>query len=373
MLDTISNVIDALDKRIIETEIGNPHFNPNNYEVFPIEESNFYQLDKKISERNVVFIDGGNQELLGAPNFSIQLNRVYFNMFKGISRIVTSKLPQRLEFLSVTVSDWRNSEIYYDTLVFPFTSDWKKYLPNESDLSFSSRDRTIAVGDMRADIQRVSSIARRFSEWSYARHIVEQEMKETDILVVDGTLQTAFTHEDNYLNDIRNSTMKKGVILSGLSKTSALFTTTGVSLLGHLGKIVEDWNIRQKPWFYKVAEGLNPNHSAIIFITKLHESSSHLFRYEINKKQSDKIKSSEINDIIGNIASNSNDISFPGYPYGLIDADDNARVRDDELETYRIILLSQLSDRGIWKKFERYIHTSDAHEVLNSLKGVVNV
>ena len=59
----------------------------------------------------------------------------------------------------------------------------------------------------------------------------------------------------------------------------------------------------------------------------------------------------------------------PGYPYGLIDADDNARVKGDEAEANRIMILSEISSRGLWKKFQRYFHSSDAHDILNFLKG----
>ena len=88
-----------------------------------------------------------------------------------------------------------------------------------SHLSFNSTDRTIGIRNVRIDIQRVGSIARRFTEWSYAYSIMENLMEENDILVTDGTLQTAFTHENNYLDKMHELAMKKGVILSGLAKT----------------------------------------------------------------------------------------------------------------------------------------------------------
>ncbi|MGC1928147.1 MAG: hypothetical protein WA667_04180 [Candidatus Nitrosopolaris sp.] len=147
----------------------------------------------------MVFIDGGNQELIGAPNFSIQLNRIYFNIFNGQKRIIQKKLPYKIEFFSATFSTLRNKKIDYDTIIFPLKEEWNKYLPLQSDLSFSSKDRTVFTGTMRDDIQRVASICRRFAEWNYSRLVIEEILQDNDILVADGTLQTAFTHEDRYL------------------------------------------------------------------------------------------------------------------------------------------------------------------------------
>jgi hypothetical protein len=48
------------------------------------------------------------------------------------------------------------------------------------------------IGTMRDDIQSVASISRRFAEWTYSRVIIENLLNENDIIITDGTLQTAF-------------------------------------------------------------------------------------------------------------------------------------------------------------------------------------
>ena len=180
MFRVISNMIKELDNKLIETEGGNPYFNEESYEVFQLEKDRFCNINNKKINRKIFFVDGGNQELFGTSNFSIQLNRVYFNIFDGTKRIVQSKIPDTIEFFSLTVSNFKNDNIYYDTLLFPIKDEWEGYLPSESHLSFNSTDRTIGLGDMRADIQRVGSIARRFTEWSYAYNIMESMMDEND-------------------------------------------------------------------------------------------------------------------------------------------------------------------------------------------------
>ena len=367
--EIISDLVAKLNESLDERDIGDPYFDKKEYHAYPFVKGNFHKIDGCTASRKMVFIDGGNQELLGAPNFSIQLNRIYFNIFKGTNRITQTRLPHKIEFFSITYSILKNDKIQYETSTFPINEEWKDYLPSQSDLSFSSKDRTVTSGTMRDDLQRVASISRRFAEWKYSSIVVERLLTENDILIIDGTLQTAFTNEDKYIGRVKENTTKNGVIFSGLSKSSSLFTTTGLSLLGSLFKLTDDWKLDFGTWYYyPIAEGLVSGHSAIIFILKLHERANHIFRYEVDKEQVKRMNEAELYDVFSNLAGISLDATLPGYPYGLIDADDNARVRNNEIETYRIMVLSELSKRGLWNKFARHIRSTDAHEILNLLK-----
>jgi hypothetical protein len=103
---------------------------------------------------------------------------------------------------------------------------------------------------------------------------------------------------------------------------------------------------------------------------KLNDQSKRVFRYEIHTEQVKSLSSFDLNEILSELSLNASDLSFPGYPYGLIDADDNARVRFGELETYRILLLSEISKLGSAAKFVRHMESTDAHGVLNGLREV---
>ena len=69
-------------------------------------------------------------------SFSIQLNRVYFNIFKNNKRIIQEKIPHKIEFLSITFSNLRKDKIIYQSMVFPLKDEWQAFLPCTSDLSF---------------------------------------------------------------------------------------------------------------------------------------------------------------------------------------------------------------------------------------------
>ena len=380
--EIIGTMINEMNESINDHDVGQPYFNKRDYTVFPLSKERFHELRiqniDKFKENNIQdhccmsFIDGGNNELLGAPNFSIQLNRIYFNIFNSKKRrIIQEKIPHRIEFFSATFAFLKNNKIEYHTKVFPIQKESISYLPDNSHLSFSSRDKNIPFGSMREDIQRVASISRRFAEWKYATMILENNiLKEGDLLVSDGTLQTAFKNESKYLGKAQKIALKNNIIFSGLSKTSSISTTTGLSLLGSIMKLSKEWGIDFDRWYYHpLAEGLTSGHEVTIMILKLHKAAKHIFRYEILKNQIKSLTEYDLKYILSNLAEISSDITFPGYPYGLIDADDNARVRDSEIQYYKLTILSELSKKGLWKKFSNHIHSSDGHQILNSTKG----
>ena len=87
---------------MIETDIGNPYFNKDSYRVFPLRKDLFFKINDSVVKNKMVFVDGGNQEqFLGTSNFSIRLNRVYFNMFEGTRRITQNKMLDTIEFSSL--------------------------------------------------------------------------------------------------------------------------------------------------------------------------------------------------------------------------------------------------------------------------------
>jgi hypothetical protein len=360
-------IAEFLDSGIEEDDVGQPYFGNPDYELLPFAPASFVPIKDVEPNIRTAFVDGGNQEILGAPNFSAQINRVYFNIFKGRDRIRPKFLPRRIEFYSATMSDFRDDGIFYDTKVFPLKVEFEGLIPDQL-LSFSSLDRTVTLGTQRADIQHVASGARRFAEWEFAKHVVENELEKGDMIVHDGSLQTSLTNEHMYMERAFDTAMEKGVIFAGISKTSTLFTTTGLSLLGAVQKLAEDHKVKG-PWCLPIAKVANVMHNAFIYVVKLHEGAKYAFRYEIYGEQARGMSEEDFGSVTSALASNSKDISFPGYPYGLIDADSFARVSGDEIDKYQVPLMSEISKLGKWKKVSRHICSGDAHSVLDVLKG----
>ena len=365
--DVSRRVAEFLDAEIEERDLGRPFFGNPDYETLPFPSANFVPIREVEPSLRTAFVDGGNCEMIGAPNFSVQMNRVYFNIFKGRERMLPASLPRKVEFYSATTSNYRDDGIYYDTSVFPLKPEYEGLVPSQF-LSFSSLDRTVMVGGQRADIQHVASVARRFAEWEFARHVIEHELEKDDLIVHDGSLQTSLTNEYKYLARAVEAAVSKGVVFAGVSKTSTLFTTTGLSLLGAVQKLAEDYGVNG-PWCLHIAKVANVLHNAFIYVVKLHGSARYVFRYEVYGEQARKMSDEESCRVLSALACNSKDVSFPGYPYGLIDADNFARVGVDEIDAYRVPLMSEISKHGGWKKVSRHICSGDAHGVLDLLKG----
>jgi hypothetical protein len=278
-----------------------------------------------------------------------------------------------MEFLSLTTSYFNEdeSDIAYETSLFPTLDEFNDFLPDEKDLSFTSGTRASFYGSTRYDMERVASIARRFAEWSLSKHIIENELEENDLLVRDGSLQISFANEDKYSEDAFDAAKRNSAIFTGLSKTSHLTTDSNFSLLGSIQRFAEDSGIENMAWCYcPVGRCSSKEYRALITAVRLNPNSRHVFRFEILKEQAQHIKKEGIMRVVEAIAENSVDLCFPGYPYGLIDADLQARVREDEMGIYETRILSEISKRPeLLQKVQADIRAVDGHEILNYLAG----
>jgi hypothetical protein len=360
-------VIKALERNVVDVPLGQPFFEDLHYNSFDLNTEYFSPLPKHTMERTISFVDGGTAEIIGAPNFSVGLNRVYFNLFKGEKRQEAKKLPQRIDFFTVCVAKPNSGQIVYETELVPLKEEWAAFLPDTSDLTFNSLESTLTTGSQRVPISLIIDIARMFSEWNLSQLVISNELEKGDVLVRDGTLQTIVLHEEKYAQRAYKAAVKKGVYFSALSKTSTLLTKTGLPLMSAINSLSEGSALSDDTWYYYPIFEINkPQHHAEMFAVKLHRRSEYVFRFEVLKEQVNKNNLADIGLIISSLAKNSMDFTFPGYPYGLIDADKFARVTGTEKRNNEFQLKS-ISGR-MWRSISQCIKSSDAHEILNKIK-----
>ena len=298
----------------------------------------------------------------------MQLNRIYFNIFKNNKRFqIQSKIPQRIEFLSYTSSNLNNNDISFETKIRPIKDKFKDFLPDEEDLYTKAREEKV---DARTQVGMdvMASMARRFAEWKITERIIDSELESGDIIVRDGSLQTGHQHEYKYMEKVFQKAMEKNVIITGLSKTCRLATDTQVSLIDSIQRLADESDIRYDKWcYYPVAwsKESNREHKAVIMVVKLNKHAHTAFRFEIFKEQAENMSEKKIFELIACIADNSIDIKVPGYPYGLIDADLWARVKNEEMEGYKNKLYSELSRMGIWPRVHPLMKIVNTHEKLD--------
>jgi len=363
------SVVKTLEKNIVHVPLGDPSFNDRHYDVIPLSAELFSYLPKLEQDLRLAFVDGGSTVILSAPNFAVGLNRLYYNLFTANKRVQPRKVPQRIDFYTICYAIARSGQIDYKTEIVPLKEEWRKYLPNDSELEFNSFDRSIMIGKQRAPITSVLGAARMFAEWRFAGFIAGEELEKGEVLVRDGSLQTSVTNESKYSNEAYKAALEKGVYFSALSKTSTLFTSTGIPLFSAIHTLSENSKCKDCAWYYYPIVNITSiqDHKAAMFAVKLHKISEYVFRFEVLKDQVRKGNFQEIENIISAIAENSKDIAFPGYPYGLIDADKLARVTMTEQTSNEFQLRAAISDKEVWKELANFVKSTDAHEILNKL------
>lgn len=363
-IEAAREIISELDLQMGNRPLGNPHFRDPDVVGFEFKKESFFPVKSTNSHCRVAFIDGGNLELIGAPNFSVQLNRIYACIWKDNARQNVLRVPQ-VEFFSAIYSVMKEDEIVFNTIIVPSVAEFADFLPDPSDLVVRYSERLVDSNAIRVDTSRVASIARNFAEWRFAEKLAPM-LHSGDIIVMDGSLQTQFQNEWKYFRNLEEATKKNGVILTSLSKTSTLFTDTGLSLLGAISQFASNAGIEGE-WYHPIFE--SHKHHVFGVIVKLKSISDWVFRLDFQLDQFKQLDKDKLNEILSLFCANASDPTFPGYPYGSIDADLFSRVSKDEIDYYRALISSQISALKLQGKFVPHIRAGDAHNLLNTIAG----
>ena len=339
--EIINKLLESIDEISVLTE-AYPKFSGEGYRAHKIDAKNFHEINSSMSDKKIAFVDGGNAEIIASANFSLSLIRVCYAVYQKNKKMAA----KRFEVFAFIKAVNENNEICYKASFFG------SHNLGFDNLSFSSFDHTLMTGMNRVDISSVSNAVRRFAELKLAKLVADSNL--SDMIVIDGNLQSTLTNESKYLNDLYESCDKNNVILTALSKTTSLFTDNGnllSAVLSSVGKL--------SSWFYHpIVEISNPGHKAEIFFVKLHKNSNYVFRFEIFNVQRQKAE-----EAISELAGNCVDPIFIGYPYGLVEADRAARVTNQEKESMKTIFLVKLRNKNI----EKYMNSVNAHEILDKI------
>ncbi|MFH1432463.1 MAG: DNA double-strand break repair nuclease NurA [archaeon] len=362
MQKAIRQIIDSISLNTNKKESDiYPSFKDKRYAPCILSKENVHRFSAKDHNLKVSAIDGGNIEIMKTADLSLHLVRIYFNIFKNNKRLTPKTIPQKIDFYALAQSYQKDREIYYQTRLIPLKEKDTIYLPDEKDLIFDSYDPTLTTGIFRTPVSKIGEISRRFAEWTISRHIIEQELDEGDIILRDGSLQTGITNESRYSESLYGSAEKKKIIFCGISKTSALLTNNGKSLTSSINRISGDI---KGTWFYHpIVKSSHPDHKAEMYNTRLNIDSPYSFRFEIYDRQKESAKT-----VIEQLAHTSKDISFPGYPYPLIDADKNARVKFKEIAFHKTMIERSIEkDKSTSELLDSGIRAINAHAVIDRI------
>ena len=343
-------------------------FPDKRYASVPIDKSRFSPPDVILgASPKISFCDGGNCEIFASPSISLQLIRGYFSVFQGNKKI---SFGLKSFYLLVSAGESADYGLKYSCRFFSkeglelsksdicalfgiSEANSSAFFSETAGFSFDPLDKSIISGVERAKPSRVADIIRRYFELSIAVLSLSKLGKD-DFIVLDGTLQCAFPGESYFLDALYREAGKKGVYVSALAKTSSLITKRGKSLIPLLVEMspISEW------CYYPIVKIENPLHKAEMYVLKLNSGSNYAFRFEVCSA----IKS-DVPRIINALQGNSRDYSFPGYPYGLIDADKFAQVTNEEKSSLRAMLFSESGRSSL--RLLGLEASLDAHGILN--------
>jgi uncharacterized membrane protein YkoI len=282
-------------------------------ERYKIDENNFQEIADTFSKNRIAFVDGGNLEILKTPFLSVFFNRTFSSTYQDNRRISS----ERKEFYTLISTAEHDGKIMYEASCYGLDLNY----------SFDPKDSTLTSSSSKADISTIGNIMRRFAELKAAAKA------DSDIIVLDGSLECKHTHERGLMEGII------GKKLFGLSKSNDLLTDSGISAGAFL------LNAKKKSWAYRINE--------TNFMLKLHDKSDYVFRLE-----SSTARKEDTDEAISLLKNNSKDIMFPGYPYGLLEADRLAKVTEKERKMLELQLKMKLG-----RKITPFLNCSNAHDL----------
>lgn len=361
MLD-LEGIAKRIRDKMDNWALGAPFFADPRYTSVDLSAGNFTVFEPKPLNAKTCYVDGGTLSLVDTPSVVIQLNRVGFCIFRDNERIEPAGFRPFHNFLTVASVFKEGAELFYAVEFFPLDEGAERVLPSDDDLVFHSFDPTLREGQRWASLSRAAASARVFAEWKLSALLIENELSEGDSLLRDGSLQTQITGEAKYADQAYGEALRRGVRFAGLAKTSTLYTDTGMPLFSAIAILAKRSKF-DSSWLYSpIVEIKASDHRARMYAVKLHKDSRHVFRLEILKDQTAEGDFS----LIQGLAYNSQDLTFPGYPYGLIEADRVSRVRREEVEPMRLQVLSAITRMGVWDELEAFLRSVDAHDVLDN-------
>ncbi|VVB81517.1 Uncharacterised protein [uncultured archaeon] len=297
------------------------------HERIPLKKESFQAISPAVGPQ-MVFIDGGNGEILKGPNVSVQFIRLHACFYDNNVRVDR----ELREFFLVVTACQKGLDLAYEVVLFDAGGVEKEKF------SFDANDPVLCFAGKRAEPSAVAGHVRKLLELRFC-----EELCKTGILVRDGDLEARGELMESVLRSLRTSAQRNGVVVLGLSKTSTLCTDLGNGALVALRNIAPSGC-----WSYYAGGG--------IAFVKLHPAAKYIFRCDVFPHDRESLPKAW-----SALSANSADPAFLGYPYGLIDADKFAQVTKDETSQLRA-RFAVMSNEA----FSSVESALDAHDLLNT-------
>ncbi len=344
----MEEIINFLKGEISSVEAGKPIVTENN-KSYTISKSNFFPLYSWVSSKPVSFIDGGSSIFIDSPSLCAGFVRVVCVVMENKK---TTKILSN-EIFVIARAKVENERVIYETINFSTKNTTEKI----NGIKIDSLDPSLTGSQERFPLSKMVDISRRFLELKIAKKATEKT-KDKGIVVIDGSLKAFYPGESEFLEELFTAGKNNNVLITALAKTSVGLTTCGDTLNAALHRCAD-----MSEWFYYPAYVLEEEtYKADVYFAKFHEKSDYIFTVDIYKEQG---KDADLQKVLGFLAYYSKDAFFPGYPYGLVKADQLARVSHRETDA----LVTRLSalDAKLFEMMRPYMNSFNAHSVLDSM------
>ena len=300
-----------------------------NDKAVPIEKEKFVLIVPNGLNKVLAFVDGGNAELFNSEDTCLQFVRVAAVFFQNNKRL---NKERKVSFFLLSQINEENPEEYLSQFF------WEEGSLPLKEFSLNALDFSLREGVERGEIKKEGEIVRRKAELLLAKEVCS----EADWVVLDGPLEEKLPEEKEILDNLPAN-------VCALAKSCSLITSKGRSATSRVS-LVGPKNSR---WSYF----LDQERKRKTFFVRLNEKSNHVFRFETF---------SDNDEIFEALAANSTDPVFTGYPYGLIYADQRARVSNQEAALLKTKLFSLIKKVNTGSDLTKL--NNSAHDVLDCIR-----
>ncbi len=282
----------------------------------------------------IAFVDGGNAPIIKTPAAELQRIRT--------AAVVTS---------GKKLTEVAQKEGYILAKLQPDSSGRMHFSARLTDSTLEISNSDIEGASNGNELTKFCEAARRIAEIKAAESAVRK--LEGGFAVLDGTLEAFSENEKKALEGLFAAAAARKAIIGAVAKTCSLLADSGEPLIEAAERASSG-----KEGYILVAEGKSERHSAAVAVARLNASSNYLFRIEA-------ADSSELGKLVAALKPQSNDLAFPGYPYGLIMADRFARISDSDADVTKAKIRATAD--GETRKLLQSEKALDAHRILDSM------
>ncbi len=324
--------------------------------LYELKKDDWRPLPQSPASSLVAFVDGGNAEIVKTPSAEIHRVRTAAVATSG-SRI--AMVRQKEGFLTVKASVQDSGKIVYKAQLFDSNLD-RPVTENNGFLELESFGISPAAAENDGSgLGRAAGAMRRILELAAANLFIEKGLSKNydggtrKFIVLDGTLETFSSREKSEMESLLAAASGNNIIVGAVAKTCSLLTTEGEPLIAAADRISEG-----KDGYIIVSHEKNERHKATVCVARLNQNASYIFRVET-------ADAGDLEAFLAALKLQSNDLAFPGYPYGLIMADRFARVSGNDAEITKSKMAATANAE--MKELLRQEKALDAHRILDSM------